>query len=181
MPQPPSDVLELVRTVRQIRQYRPEPVPKEAVDRLLEIARWTGSSTNSQPWRFVVVDDPAKIRAISQLRDRINWLGDAPLAIAIVLDGRNEASEAYDEGRVTERLLIAAHALGLGGGVAWYGEESHRAEGKRILGIPAELTARQVVAIGHPKSIKDPRGGRANPGRKPLAELVSYNSWGQAR
>jgi nitroreductase len=181
MAQSPSDVVELVRTVRQIRQYKPEPVAREVVDKLLEVARWTGSSTNSQPWRFVVIDDKEKIRAISQLRDRINWLGDAPLAIAIVLDGKNEASEAYDEGRVTERLLIAAHALGLGGGVAWYGDESHRVEGKRILGIPAELTARQVVAIGHPKSIKDPRGGRANPGRKPLSELVGYNGWGQSR
>ena len=177
----PSDVVELVRTVRQIRQYGPDPVPRDAVDKLLEVARWTGSSTNSQPWRFVVVDDKEKIRAISQLRDRINWLADAPLAVAIVLDGKSEASEAYDEGRVTERLLIAARALGLGGGVAWYGDESHRAEGKRILGIPAELTARQVVAIGHPTSIKDPRGGRANPGRKPLSELVGYNGWGQSR
>jgi nitroreductase len=181
MAQSPTDVVELVRTVRQIRQYGPEPVPKDAVDRLLEVARWTGSSTNSQPWRFVVVDDREKIRAISQLRDRINWLADAPLAIAIVLDGKSEASEAYDEGRVTERLLIAARALGLGGGVAWYGDENHRAEGKRILGIPAELTARQVVAIGRPKSIKDPRGARANPGRKPLSELVGYNGWGQSR
>jgi nitroreductase len=181
MAQSPSDVVELVRTVRQIRQYKPDPVPRDAVDKLLEVARWTGSSTNSQPWRFVVIDDREKIRAISQLRDRINWLADAPLAVAIVLDGKNEASEAYDEGRVTERLLIAAHALGLGGGVAWYGDETHRAEGKRILGIPAELTARQVVAIGHPKSIKDPRGGRANPGRKPLSELVGYNGWEQPR
>ena len=181
MAQSPSDVIELVRTVRQIRQYKPDPVPRDAVDKLLEVARWTGSSTNSQPWRFVVIDDKEKIRAVSQLRDRINWLADAPLAIAIVLDGKSEASEAYDEGRVTERLLIAARALGLGGGVAWYGEESHRAEGKRILGIPAELTARQVVAIGYPKSIKDPRGGRANPGRKPLSELVSYNGWGSSR
>ena len=181
MAQSPSDLVELVRTVRQIRQYKPDPVPKEAVDTLLEVARWTGSSTNSQPWRFVVIDDKEKIRAISQLRDRINWLADAPLAIAIVLDGKNEASEAYDEGRVTERLLIAARALGLGGGVAWYGDEGHRAEAKRILGIPAELTARQVVALGRPRSIKDPRGGRANPGRKPLAELVSYNGWGRSR
>ena len=181
MTQSPSEVVELVRTVRQIRQYRPDPVPKGEVDKLLEVARWTGSSTNSQPWRFVVIEDKAKIRAISQLRDRINWLADAPLAIAIVLDGKSEASEAYDEGRVTERLLIAARALGLGGGVAWYGDESQRAEGKRILGIPAELTARQVVAIGYAKSIKDPRGARANPGRKPLSELVSYNGWGQPR
>jgi nitroreductase len=171
---------ELVRTVRQIRQYKPDPVPADVLAELLEVARWTGSSTNSQPWHFVVIDDKAKIRQISQLRDRINWLADAPLAIAIVLDGKNEASEAYDEGRVTERLLIAAKMLGLGGGVAWYGDETHRAEGKRILGIPQERIARQVVAIGYPVSIKDPRPQRAAPGRKPLSEVVSYNAFGQS-
>jgi len=181
MAQVPSDVVELVRTVRQVRQFTPEPVSKDAVDQLLEVARWSGSSTNSQPWRFVVVDDKEKIRKIAMLRDRINWLAGAPLAIAIVLDGKNPMSESYDEGRVTERLLIAARALGLGGGVAWYGEESHRSEAKRILGIPDELLARQVVAIGHVKSLEDPRGPRNNAGRKPLAELVSYNGWGQPR
>jgi len=173
MPQPPSDVLELVRTVRQIRQYRPEPVPKEAVDRLLEIARWTGSSTNSQPWRFVVVDDKAKIRQIAMLRDRINWLADAPLAIAIVLDGANPMSESYDEGRVSERLLIGAHLLGLGGGTAWFGDEAQQAQAKAVLGIPAERTARSVVVLGYPLTAKDPRPGAAH-GRKPLADLVSY-------
>ncbi len=179
MAQVPSDVVELVRTVRQARQYKPDPVPKEAVDKLLEVARWTGSSTNSQPWHFVVVRDREKIRRIAMLRDRINWLAEAPLAIAIVMDNKNPMSESYDEGRVTERLLIAARALGLGGGVAWYGEDSHRAEAKRILGIPADRLARQVVAIGYVKSLEDPRGPRASSGRKPLAELVSYDAWGQ--
>ena len=177
----PRGVNRLIRTVRQARQYAPEAVPENVLAELLEVARWTGSSRNSQPWHFVVVRDKELLRKISELRTAINWVAGAPLGIAIVLNGGNEASEAYDEGRVTERLLIVAHALGLGGGVAWYGDESHRAEGKRILGIPAELTARQVVAIGYPTSIKDPRGVRANPGRKPLSELVGYNGWGQPR
>jgi nitroreductase len=181
MAQVPSDVVELVRTVRQVRQFKPDPVPKDAVEKLLEVARWTGSSTNTQPWRFVVLDDREKIRKIAMMRDRINWLAEAPLAIAIVMDGKNPMSESYDEGRVTERLLVAARALGLGGGVAWYGEESHRSEAKRLLGIPDELLARQVVAIGYVKSLEDPRGPRANNGRKPLAEIVSYNGWGQSR
>ncbi|MBX6357089.1 MAG: nitroreductase family protein [Micromonosporaceae bacterium] len=113
-------MLEQVRKVRQVRQYRPDPVPAEAVDQLLEIARWTGSSRNTQPWHFIVIRDKEALRRISQLRPPINWVADAPMAIAIVLDGANQLSEAYDEGRVTERLLIAAQVLGLGGGVAWF-------------------------------------------------------------
>jgi nitroreductase len=179
--QTPAKVTELVRRVRQIRQYKPDPVPSDVLNELLEVARWTGSSQNTQPWRFVVIDDKELIRTISQFRDRINWLAAAPLAIAIVMDGRNQMSESYDEGRVTERLLIAAHSLGLGGGVAWYGEESHRAEAKRLLGIPEEMMARQVVAIGYPISYKDPRPQRAVPGRKSLSEIVGYNRMGQSR
>jgi len=170
-------MVEIVRTVRQARQYRPEPVPDALVEQLLQVARWTGSSRNSQPWRFIAITDRDLLRQISQLRTPINWLVEAPLGIASILNGDNEASEAYDEGRVTERLLIAAHALGLGGGVAWYGEPSHRETAKQLLGIPAERTARSVVAIGYPVSTTDPRPTRANPGRKPLADLVSRDRW----
>ena len=177
----PREVVELVRTVRQARQYRPDPVPDDVLQELLEVARWTGSSRNTQPWAFVVVRDKEQLRKISQIRTPINWAAEAPLGIAIVLDGANPLSEAYDEGRVTERILIAARARGLGGGVAWYGDESQQAEGKRILGIPAERTARSVVIIGYPVSTKDPRPNRAQPGRKPLDELVSYDRWGTAK
>ncbi len=176
-----ADVLEQIRKVRQIRQYRPDPVPEEAVFQLLEVARWTGSSRNTQPWRFIVVDDREILRQLSQLRPPIAWLAGAPLGIAIVLDGQSAISEAYDEGRVTERLLIAAKLLGLGGGVAWYGDETQQAEAKRILGIPEERTARSIVAVGYPLSARDPRPSPVQRGRKPLDELVSWNRDGQRR
>ncbi len=167
--------------VRQARQYRPEPVPDDVVAELLEIVRWTGSSRNTQPWHFIVITDKEQLRQISRLRPPIAWVADAPLAIAIVLNGANATSEAFDEGRVTERLLIGARVLGLGGGTAWFGDASQQAQGKEILGIPAERTARSVVVIGYPTSTKDPRPNPATAGRKPLSELVSYNRWGQAK
>lgn len=173
-------VLRLVRTVRQARQYGPEPVPDGVLGELLEVARWTGSSRNTQPWHFVVVRDRDTLRRISAIRTPINWVAEAPLGIAIVLDGANPMSEAYDEGRVTERLLIAARARGLGGGVAWFGDEGQQATAKELLGIPKERTARQIVAIGRPVSVKDPRPTRATPGRKPLGEVVSWERFGQA-
>ncbi len=167
-----------LRKVRQARQYRPDPVPEDVLAELLEIARWTGSSRNTQPWHFIVITDKEQLRQISQIRTPINWVEGAPLAIAIVLNGANEVSEAYDEGRVTERLLIGARLLGLGGGVAWFGDESQEQTGKTILGIPPERTARSVVALGYPVTTRDPRPGRVQGGRKPLAEIVSYNRWG---
>jgi nitroreductase len=170
-----------LRKVRQARQYSPDTVPDDVLNELLEIARWTGSSRNTQPWHFIAITDKEQLRKISQLRTPINWVADAPLAIAIVLNGASDVAEAYDEGRVTERLMIGAKMLGLGGGIAWFGDADQEAEGKRILGIPAEKTARSVVVIGYPTSIKDPRPNPAQAGRKPLSELVSYDRMGETK
>jgi len=50
---PRAAVRPLLRT-RQVREFTPEPPSDEQLDAILEVARWTGSSQNSQPWRFVV-------------------------------------------------------------------------------------------------------------------------------
>ena len=173
-----AEAVEEIRLVRQARRYEPTPVPDDVLDKLLEVARWTGSSRNTQPWHFIVVTDKEQLRQISEIRTPINWVADAPLAIAIVLDGESPLSEAYDEGRVTERLLIAARFLGLGGGTAWFGDEAQQARGKDILGIPPERTARSVVVIGDPTTTVDHRPNRVDGGRTPLSELVSYDRFG---
>lgn len=174
-----SEAVQELRKVRQARLYERKPVPDEVLQELLQIARWTGSSRNTQPWEFIVIDDPEQLRKISEIRTPINWVADAPLAIAIVLSGGSEISEAFDEGRLTERLLIGAHLLGLGGGTAWFGDEAQQAQGKQILGIPAERTARSVVVLGYPTTTKDHRPNPSVPGRRPLAELVSHNRYGE--
>jgi nitroreductase len=170
-----------IRRVSQIRQYTDEPIPDDIVDQLLDLARWTGSSKNSQPWHFIVVRDRNSLKKIGALRPNINWLGGAPLGIAIVLDGASPLSEAYDEGRLTERLLTGATMLGYGGGVGWFGEADKQAEAKRVLGIPEEKTARQIIAIGRPKTRTDPRPSGPPRGRKPLSEVVSFERFGARR
>jgi nitroreductase family protein len=176
-----SSGLDPIRRVSQIRQYSSEAVPDEVVDQLLELARWTGSAKNSQPWRFIVVRDKDRLRKLGALRPPIAWLASAPLGIAIVLDGAEGMFGAYDEGRLTERLLTGATMLGYGGGTAWFGGPTQDAEAKRILGIPNDLTARQIVMIGRPKSTKDPRPSGPMRGRKPISDLVSYDRWGASK
>jgi hypothetical protein len=61
--------------------------------------------------------------------------------------------------------------------VAWYGDDAQEADAKRILGIPAERTARSIVLIGRPVSAKDPRPNPRRGGRKPLSEIVSYERY----
>jgi len=173
-----SEVVEEMRKVRQARLYRPDPVPEDVLNELLEVARWTGSSRNSQPWHFVVVTDKEQLRQLSQLRTPINWMADAPLAIVIVLDGANEMAETYDEGRVTERLLVGARLLGLGGGTAWFGDDAQQQQAKDILGIPSDRDVHSAVVLGYPTTLKDHRPNANIPGRKPLSEVVSHGKFG---
>jgi nitroreductase len=56
--------LKLVKTRRSIRSFKPDPVPDEYVERIIEAARWAPSGANSQPWEFIVVKD-------KQIKDRI--------------------------------------------------------------------------------------------------------------
>ncbi len=172
------DAVAEMKKVRQARQYLDRPVSDDDLQQLLEVAQWTGSSRNTQPWHFVVITDKDVLRAISEIRAPINWVADAPLAIALVLNGGSVVSEAFDEGRVTERLLVAARLLGLGGGTAWFGDESQQAWGREILGVPDDKVARAVVVLGYPSTTKDHRPNPAQGGRKPLSELVSTNRYG---
>ena len=61
---PYEDFLTLVRSRRSIRRLKPDPIPDEAIDQVIEAARWAPSGFNTQPWEFIVVRKQA-------LRDRI--------------------------------------------------------------------------------------------------------------
>lgn len=172
-----ADALEAVRKVRQVRQYEPGEVSDDQLQQVLEIARWTGSSRNTQPWRFVVVRDKNTLAQLAELRPNITWVADGAMAIALVFPGENDIHEAYDEGRVSERIMIAAEMMGIGAGTAWFAENEHVA--KDLLGIPQEMVLHSVMVLGPYVTSKDPRPTGPKPGRKPLAELVSYERWGE--
>lgn len=172
------EAIEEIRKVRQARLYESTPVPDDVLAQLLEVARWTGSGRNTQPWEFIVITDKEQLRKISEIRAPINWLADAPLGIALVMKNETPISEAFDEGRLTERLLIAARLLGLGGGTAWFGDAAQQAKGNEILGVPGDRLAKQVVAIGYPTTLKDHRPNANIGGRKELSELVSRDRFG---
>lgn len=168
--------IEELRKVRQARKFTSEPVTGEQLRQLLEVAQWTGSSQNTQPWHFIVIQDKEQLEKVASVRGgAIKWAAQAPLAIALVISAKGEISGAFDEGRVTERLMIAARLLGLGAGTAWYGDASQQATAKDLLGIPSEMTARSMVVIGHPADGAHSTSG----GRKPLSDLVSYDRFSE--
>jgi nitroreductase len=160
---PIDRVRPLIRT-RQVREFTDEPVGEADLEALTEVARWTGSSRNSQPWRFIVVREAATIAKLAALGlPETRALRTATAAIAIVLpeeQGR-AVSHAYDEGRAAERILVAASTLGLGAGIAWIRADI-RAAATELLGLPEDRFVRTVVALGHPteaaKRPKSPKG-----------------------
>ncbi len=61
-----DELLDLIRTRRSIRKYKPDDVPDEMINKILEAGRWAPSGENSQPWRFIVVRDRECIRQMGE-------------------------------------------------------------------------------------------------------------------
>jgi len=67
------------------------------VDDILEVARWSGSASNRQPWEILVVRDEETLRALSEVRGYADHLAGAPLGIVLVMAGERPEQETYDE------------------------------------------------------------------------------------
>jgi len=89
---------------RDQRAFLPRPIPEDALRRILQAGRMTGSSKNREPNRFVVVRDPARLAAIAALGRQARWLAGAAVLVAIVQTERHE----YDAGRCAQNMMLAA-------------------------------------------------------------------------
>jgi nitroreductase len=164
-------VLRALRRTRQVRQFTDEPVAEDDLQAILEVARWTGSSTNQQLWQFLVVRDGAIRQRIGEVTRYARYVAKAPLAIAIVMPGEDLETDAYDEGRAAERILIAANALGLGAGIGWTDGDERAVVGS-LLGVGPPAFVRTIMSVGHPTEAAMQRRSGPGTGRKPLVELV---------
>jgi nitroreductase len=160
-----------LRGLRAVRQFRSDPVPWQVIDDLLDVARWSGSSRNRQPWEFVVVRRSETLHALAALDGYVKHLAGAQAAIVLVMAGEDDQDETYDEGRLSERIMLAAAAHGVGSCIGWFAGQG-RADAKAILGIPDHRLVRTAISLGYPD--EEARAARAKPEqpRKPLAELV---------
>ena len=154
--------IEPLLRARQTREFASDPVDQASLDAIADAARWSGSRENRQPWRFVVISRAETVRRIGEVgAPHARTLATAPAAVAIVLPQDKSAaiSNAFDEGRSAERMLVAAELLGLGAGLAWMGSEERPAVGE-LLGVPEGWFVRTVVAIGHPRGTSGKRARR---------------------
>jgi len=171
--------LDFLRSLRSTRRFRPEPVPDPVLTEILEAARWCGSAHNRQPWQFVVVRDAATKGALAELGPYTEFFGAAAVVVAVVMTGENQGF-SFDCGRVTQQLLLAAHACGVASCNAGLVPEENRQAAMRLLGVPAGHSLGVLVALGYraPGDQLAPAGGidrrSVTRGRKPLRELVHY-------
>ena len=169
------DAVHAIMTRRSTRQFTDEPVTAEQLDTLLRAAMAAPSAGNQQPWRFVVARD-AEVRArLAVATQYSSPMGRSPLGIVVLADTRENKHPGYwvqDCSAAVQNILLAAHALGLGG--VWIGVhpvEEREAHVREIVGAPQGFAALCMIAIGHPAS-PGPEVDRFN------AEYVRNERWG---
>jgi len=165
------DFIELVRKRRSIRRYKSDPVPTQKLEYVLEAGRLAPSWGNRQCWRFIVVTDKAKKKAIST-RD---WIAEAPLIIVGCahpdLSGTRFNQQYYmlDMGIAMEHMILAAAEQGLG--TCWIGGQFDEEEVKQTLNIPEDVRVVALTPLGYPAETPGPKG------RKPLKEIFNHDRW----
>ena len=162
------DAYTAIVTKRDTRAFDPRPVPDETVHRVLQAGRMAGSSKNSQPCRFVVLQDPERRRAIAACGDFARHVPDAPLCIAVVL---TPGGGMFDAGRAAQNMMVAAWAEG----VTSCPTSMHNAAcAEQTLGLPPEHHVTILLAMGYPA-----QGGQQRPARPrlPLDEYVHCERW----
>jgi len=96
-----EDRIGFLRSLRAVRSFRPDPVPQEVLDDILEVARWSGSASNRQPWELVVIWDRETLGTLARLEGYAKHLADASLGIVLVMAGARPPQQTYDEGRLS--------------------------------------------------------------------------------
>jgi nitroreductase len=189
-----DDFLELVKNRRSFRRFKPDPVPKDMIEKVLEAARLAPSAGNSQPWEFVVVQDAAMKKDITQsitsgyqelhkIDPEMYWavavqphLVDAPVIIVVCGDRRLEMTyPAHLPREVLLRqslaitiyaLQLAAASFGLATAWATMQTEARETQLRKLLGIPDVYTIDHIIPLGYPDEERE----KSNKALRPVRE-----------
>jgi nitroreductase len=166
------DVETAIRTRRTHKAFGPEPLSREEIEELLELARWAPNHNLTAPWRFRVVGP----RALARLKEVAGPEGAAKLDRAPTLivvscaidDDPVQAEEDLHTTAVASYIvLLAAHARGLAG--YWRTPALLRGEeGRAAVGLPGEERFVALLHLGNLRQEKEP------PQRPPVAQTTAY-------
>jgi nitroreductase len=192
---------EVVRKRRMVRHFTPEPIPRETIERMVDLTRHAPSAGFTQGQSFVVVTDPEMKRRVAEVCGEQHyvdagfgpWISQAPVLFVPCTSEeayhsryrepdkvREDGTEIewpvpywfMDIGCAVQILLMAAVDEGLSAGYAGaFDLDALRA----LLGIPAEVTPVGVIPVGH--GAPDKRSPSLKRGRKAEAEYAHWEKW----
>lgn len=178
--------LQLIKRRQSVRKYTSQPVEPEKLRRCLEAARLAPSASNSQPWSFVVVNEPELVKSVAKetfgpLATFNTFVPQAPVIVAIVIEKMKAVTQvgAYlkdreysliDIGIAAEHLCLQAAEEGLGTCMlGWFNEKPIQ----RLLGIPDKKRIGLLITLGYP-----PEGYAVREkNRKGFDEVVRFNAY----
>ncbi len=164
------DTFETISTKLEAREFASKKVPGETKRKILEAARLTGSSMNTQHWRFILIQDRSNLTRLAADSVSGKWVEGADFAVIILTDPKVPGS-SIDAGRVVQDMELAAWNFGVASGIyTGVGEASLRKD----YAIPDGLKPSAVLGFGYPK-----RKTLGKKNRKPLEELVFPERYGE--
>jgi nitroreductase len=173
---------ELIKIRQSDRKYIDKPVEKEKLKQCLESARLAPSANNSQPWKFVVIDDKGLKEQIADCAASMGMnkhAQQAPVIVVVVLEKQNILSSLgsviknkefclLDIGIAVNQFCLQAADLGLGTCIiGWFGENKI----KKLLHVNKNKRIPLVIAVGYsdsPTRVKM---------RKPIEEMSNWNQY----
>ena len=166
-----NDVFEVVRTVMAIREYDQRPLPDDVARRIVEAARLTASASNRQPWHFVLVRDPERVRKLGTLIRTGRHTSGAAAAVIVAYEKESGQYGMSDASRAIQSMIIVAWGDGVGSNWTGFGGIE---EVRQEFGIPDSYDVLAVLPFGYPK-----RKVIGNKRRKPFKDVVSSERFGQ--
>jgi len=163
------DAYRAVVDKRDQRYFLPRALPEASLRRILQAARMTGSSKNSEPNRLIVVRERAGLEALAALSPFGKFIARSAATVVIAQMHAHE----FDAGRCAQNMMVAAWSEGIGSCPAHLPEP----EVARLLHIPPDMVINRVVAFGYVDPARTAPPSSVARRRKPLDELVHWESW----
>lgn len=165
-----------IRARRNVRAYDGRPIPPEDLDRILEAARRSPSSTNRQAWDFVAVTERERLRDLTRVWNWASHVGTSAATIALVMPASDDPEDRdtlqYDLGQATMSIMLAAADLGIGSCHASVGDQ---AIARELLGLPEDRECPLLVSLGYP--VDRPLAPIERPNRRAFDEVVHRERW----
>jgi nitroreductase len=150
-----EELADLIRSRRTHKSFGPEPVPRETLDELLELARWAPNHHRTNPWRFRVVGpqtlDRLKEAAGPAEAPKLDRAQTLVLASAVLTgDLQQDEEDICATAAAIYAVLLGAHARGLAG--YWRTPRVLRTKaGREAVGLPDGERFLGLIHLGSPR------------------------------